>query len=262
MAAATTDASAPTPAEVRVINADEKGMGHGSMGWLEEDSKKFYSAPAQRNMGGITEVMKKHLIELEDDNDKLVIEIGSGSGQHVANYAKQCPTFIFQPTEYPGHPSPKAGPQDLDKILTSIQAYTQGLDNVKAPCFADASKLCDPEHTANICNCGEVAMIVAVNVVHVSPICVMEGILKGAVQLLKPKGKVLFYGPWSIEGVISGEGNIKFQQSLKVLNPEFGIRDVTELEQYLLSDLNGELSVVDKVYFEQSNNYAIVLQKK
>lgn len=188
-----TDVSPPI---VRVVNADDAGMGHGSMGWLEDDQDKFFSAPAERNMAGITEVLKKHLKEFESvkknndkeeenneqydiniKNDGLVIEIGSGSGQHVLNYAINCPSFIFQPTEYPGHPNPKAEAQNLNKILNSISLYTKNIPNIKEPCFTDASKL--SKELPILCEDNEAVMIIAVNVVHVSPICVMEGILNG-----------------------------------------------------------------------------------
>lgn len=238
----------------RVTNSEEVGMGHGRMGWLESSPAKFFSGAAQRNSPGIGKVLTKHLGDSQLDNG-LVIEVGSGSGQHVAHFAPLLPMLQFQPTEFAGLPNPLADCQDEERILASIAEYTKDLPNVLAPLALDASELA----SAPLCADGEAACIIAVNVVHISPHAVFEGIIQGAGKKLKPGvGVLIFYGPWAIDGVISGEGNQRFDQTLKNKDAAFGLRDTAELKR--LGSL-ANLEIVELVHFEESGNHAIVLRR-
>jgi len=242
---------ASTTEEIKVTNPDAKGMGHGSMGWLEEDPRKFFSAPATRNMGGIQEVLRKYLA---DEPGGLVLEIGSGSGQHVSAFAKTLPRLQFQPTEYPGHPNPRADPQDATQILESISAYTADIPNVLKPQLLDASSL----STWDVIPSSSLLAMIAINVIHISPPTVMEGILIGAGAKLKTGGRLFFYGPFAVEGKIEGDGNIEFQEKLKELNPEFGLRDTAVLRDFAASC---GLKLLEDVYFSERNNHMLCFQK-
>jgi len=67
------------------------------------------------------------------------------------------------------------------------------------------------------------------NVIHISPIAVLEGILSGAAKTLKPGGLMIFYGPFKEKGAHTGEGNQSFDERLRAENPEWGIRDVGDV---------------------------------
>ena len=62
----------------------------------------------------------------------LVLEIGSGTGQHVAHFAQAMPDLVFQPTE-----------MDTNKHA-SIEAWVEGLPNVRPPM----------EHVLGLCGAG------------------------------------------------------------------------------------------------------------
>ena len=186
----------------------------------------------------------------------LVVEVGSGSGQHVAHFAKLLPALTFQPTEYPGHPSPLAAPQDEEKILRSIGSYTSGLPNCRAGVALDATALV----ASDLCPDGSAAAVVAINVAHISPPVVLEGLVAGAGRKLAPGvGCLVLYGPWAVEGRVEGAGNQRFDAMLRRLDPSFGLRDTAELRR--LAQVHG-LQLVDMVHFPQSNNYALVLRKR
>ena len=96
---------------------DQPGMGHGKMGWLVSDPQVFWSSAAERNKAFIGETIADARF-LSVFADGIVLEIGSGSGQHVSFLATILPHLHFLPTEYPGHPSPRAQVRP-DLALTS-----------------------------------------------------------------------------------------------------------------------------------------------
>jgi len=245
------DLSASSNEEIRVKNPDDKGMGHGSMGWLEKDPRKFFSAAATRNVGGIQEVLRKYLA---DEPSGTVLEIGSGSGQHVTAFAQMLPQLQFLPTEYPGHPNPRADPQDAERIIESIHTYTADISNILKPQLLDASALVE----SDIGQDPSLLAMIAINVIHISPPSVMEGIIAGAGAKLKVGGRIFLYGPFAVAGKIEGDGNIAFQEKLKELNPEFGLRDTSVVASFAS---NYGLKLVEDVYFSESNNHMLCFEK-
>lgn len=228
-------------------------MAHGRMGWLEGDLTKFYSGAAARNAEGISAVLRRHLAGAPPG--ALVLEVGSGSGQHVAHFAHLLPHLAFQPTEFPGHPNPLAEPQDEGRILRSIDAYTRGLGNVRPAAPLDASALA----ASSLCEDGEAVCIVAINVAHISPPAVLGGLVAGAARKLRPGGCLVLYGPWAVDGAVAGEGNVRFDAMLRRKDPRFGLRDTAVLKA--LGVIFG-LELSETVFFEASNNHALVLVKK
>ena len=76
---------------------------------------------------------------------------------------------------------------------------------------------------------GPLTAVVAMNVIHIAPIAVAEGIVRGAGQALAPQGLLVFYGPFRENGVHSGEGNRRFDEGLRAENPAWGVRDLAEV---------------------------------
>jgi len=237
--------------ERRITNAEQAGMAHGRLGWLEADPLKFFSFAAERNKEDIVAVLLKHLGALACG---LVLELGSGSGQHVQRFAQALPRIQFQPTEFAGHPSPRAEKQEVARILGSIAAYCAGSANVMPPQEQDATVLAASAVVAD----EAVDAVVSINIIHVSPPAVLQGILAGAGAKLKPGGLLVFYGPFQRDGVITGEGNQRFQVMLQELDASFGIRDITEVKAQAAPF---GLSLLEEIHIESSNNYINVFRK-
>jgi SAM-dependent methyltransferase len=172
-------------------------------------------APAfQRNHDAIWTAIAGRLSETSGD----VLEIGSGTGQHAVAFAALTPRLTWWPSDiYPSH-------------LASIVAWHRhaGLANLRAPQRID---LTDPNWTwaAEGRDGGELAAIICINVLHISPWLVSENLISGAGRLLRAGGQLLIYGPFMVDGHHNAPSNEDFDTSLRAENPVWGVRDVRDL---------------------------------
>jgi len=161
---------------------------------------------AERNKQPILEVLARVL-----PSTGRVLEIGSGTGQHVAHFAKALPALIFQPSEMDetSHPSIRAW------ILH------EKLTNVEAPLAFDVTRHPWPLREADA--------IICINVIHISPWEATLGLIRGAGELLPPGGVLVTYGPYRRGGVHTAPSNEAFDASLKGRDPRWGVRDMEEV---------------------------------
>ena len=168
------------------------------------DERQTAPSP-ERNKGPILEVLRRVM-----PARGLVLEIGSGTGQHVAHFAAALPSLAFQPTE-----------MDVTKH-GSIRAWVQELGNVRPPIALDASRLPWPIDSADA--------IVCINVIHISPWATTLALMEGASAILPPDGVLVTYGPYRRGGQHTAPSNEEFDGWLKSRNPEWGVRDMEEVE--------------------------------
>ena len=202
---------------------------------------KFYSGPAERNKQPILEILQQYLLPQQDDQHSsslnssggsTILEICSGSGQHVQHFAREFPSLQFLPTEYPGYPSPGAKqPQDLEAILGSIVAYSKGIPNILPPVLLDVTSTEWPTGGK-----GNVVAIVCINLCHIAPMKVTEALFAGAEHTLPSGGLLFLYGPFKFgSGPAVPESNAQFDAKLHQIDPAFGIRNVLELDSLAAS---------------------------
>ncbi len=68
------------------------------------------------------------------------------------------------------------------------------------------------------------------NVLHISPWAVSQNLFAGAGRLLRGGGHLFIYGPFKRGGQHTAPSNADFDESLRARNPEWGVRDVDDLE--------------------------------
>ncbi|CAN5197398.1 DUF938 domain-containing protein [soil metagenome] len=138
----------------------------------------------------------------------LVLEIASGSGEHVVHFAKAFPGLTFQPSD----------PEDA--ALQSITAWTQdsGLTNLRPPVMLDASSDHWPVTAADAVLC--------INMIHIAPWRAARGLFRGAAKLLHTGVPLYLYGPYRRAGVVTAPSNEAFDASLQSRNAEWGLRDL------------------------------------
>jgi SAM-dependent methyltransferase len=175
-------------------------------------------APAfHRNRGAIWSVLQRFLEGKSGD----VVEAGSGTGQHVVDFARHTPDITWWPS-------------DLNaQHLKSIDAWRAhaGLPNIRPPLRID---LADPAWCAQMHDGSGPEKLLAVfcaNVIHIAPWRVAEGLFEGAGRYLRTDGRLFLYGPFKRGGKHTAVSNAVFDTSLRERDAEWGVRDVDDLKK-------------------------------
>lgn len=171
------------------------------------DDGRLLAPAAQRNEQPIIDALSPMLA----GRSGLMLEIGSGTGQHATAWARAFPNLDWQPSD------------PFDSHLDSCRAWMAhaGLPNLRAPVWLDAAE--------PWLDLGPLAGVISVNVVHISPWVVTKGIIQGASDAVQPGGLVIFYGPFKEDGQHTGDGNARFDESLRAQDPAWGIRDIGDV---------------------------------
>ncbi len=144
-----------------------------------------------------------------------VLEVGSGSGQHVMALGAAFPSFTWWPSDREA------------RHLESIEAWRDetGLENVRPAALVDAAVERWDAGPGGADGVGDLAGILVINVLHIAPIAVTTGILAAAGRRLAPGGRLMIYGPFLIDGHFNAESNKRFDTDLKARDPAWGLRD-------------------------------------
>ena len=147
-----------------------------------------------------------------------VLELGSGTGQHITEFAGRAPHLTWWPSDI------------MDAHLASIAAWRKqaGLANLREPQRVD---LTDPDWTwqGESGSGNPLAAMTCNNVLHISPWVVSRNLIGGAGRLLRPGGHLFVYGPFKRGGEHTAPSNAEFDASLRARNPAWGVRDIDDL---------------------------------
>jgi SAM-dependent methyltransferase len=189
----------------------------GKDGRPVEPDGRLDAAAFHRNHAPIWQVLEPFLRDKTGD----VVEAGSGTGQHVVNFARRTPQIVWWPSDL--------NDQHL-KSISAWRAYTQ-LPNIREPMRIDLSDpdWCPAMHDGT--GPGKLLAVFCANVIHIAPWHVAEGLMAGASKYLRPDGRLFLYGPFKRDGQHTALSNAVFDTSLKTGNPEWGVRDVEEVER-------------------------------
>lgn len=194
------------------------------------------SAPAAlRNREPILEVLRAAL-----PNHGLVLEIASGTGEHVTYFAEAMPDLEWQPSD------PQADAR------ASIAAWTEAkaLTNVRAPLELDVHHRPWPVD--------DVAAILCINMVHISPWSATEALMAESAGLLPTGGLLYLYGPYVQADVSSAQSNIAFDASLRQRNPDWGLRNL----EVVIGVAAASGLMLDKVVEMPANNLSVLFRRK
>ena len=201
-------------------------------------------APAfHRNHRAIWTVLQPFLAGKSGD----VIEAGSGTGQHVVDFARRTPEITWWPS-------------DLNaQHLKSINAWRAhaGLSNIRPPLRIDLSDAmwCPEMHGGS--GPSELLAVFCANVIHIAPWRVAEGLFAGAARYLRADGRLFLYGPFKRHGKHTAISNAVFDTSLRARDAEWGVRDVEALEK-----LAGSVGLVLQEIAEMpANNLILVFSR-
>jgi SAM-dependent methyltransferase len=164
---------------------------------------RLHSPAVARNRDAILEVLRGIL-----PTRGLVLEIGSGSGEHAAHFAAALPRLTFQPSDTDANARASVDAWIARRRLPNVNRAA-ALDATRPPrpvCWADA--------------------IVCIDMLHVAPWAATEGLFYQAYDLLQPGGALYLYGPFLREGVETAPSNLAFDVRLRAQNRDWGLRDL------------------------------------
>jgi Protein of unknown function (DUF938) len=165
-----------------------------------------HAPAAVRNRQPILDVLRQHL-----PDGGLVLEVASGSGEHVMHFAAALPNLVFQPSD----------PDGAARASIDDWARTTGLGNVRPAVALDAQSKAWPVERADAVLCS--------NMIHIAPWPAATGLIAGAGRLLSADGLLYLYGPYRRHGRHTAPSNDAFDSDLRHRNPAWGVRDVEEV---------------------------------
>ena len=193
-----------------------------------------YSAAAERNKGPILDVLQRVL-----PDKGLVLEIASGTGQHMLHFAAALPGLRWQPID--------ADPEAQESI--SLSVATADLNNVNVALQLDVLKAPWPIREADALLC--------INMIHISPWAATVALFDGARDMLSA-GNVLFvYGPYRCNERHTAPSNEAFDASLRARNPEWGVRDLEAVTKTAAT----AGFVCEDVIKMPANNFSVIFRK-
>ncbi|GJL83234.1 MAG: SAM-dependent methyltransferase [marine bacterium B5-7] len=175
---------------------------------------KQYAPAFERNRQPITDALIQAL-----DGCSRLLEIGSGTGQHVAWFAREFPSITFYPS-------------DLPTSIDSIEAWREeaGLDNIQPARVIDL--LSEPASEISGINPDA---IISINTLHIVSWQGVEALFATASRTLPPGGVLFVYGPFKFKSRALEPSNIEFDRWLKERDSNSGIRCFEDVNQ-LASD--------------------------
>lgn len=191
------------------------------------------SAAAERNKDPILQVLRRVL-----PSSGLVLEVASGTGQHVEHFARALPGLLWQPSD----PDPEC--------RASVRGRVKTLGNIRAPLDLDVVKRPWPVARADA--------IICINMIHIAPWAAAEALVAGAAQVLGPGGLLFLYGPYRRFGRHTAPSNEAFDASLRARDPAWGVRDLEAVVK--LAETAG--LALEEVVEMPANNLSVVLRQR
>jgi len=162
---------------------------------------KPYSESCERNQQPILVV----LTEVFADRS-LVLEIGSGTGQHAVYFGARFRHLIWQTSDLPGNHAGICAWIDEAKLT-----------NVLSPLSLDVSSDVWPSISVDA--------VFSANTLHIMAWPQVEAMFRGIGRVLSPNGILCIYGPFNYAGAFTSESNARFDTWLKARDAASGIRD-------------------------------------
>ena len=196
--------------------------------------RRQFSPSAARNRDPILAVLQRVLPAAG-----LVLELGSGTGEHAVHFAHHLSTLRWQPSD--------ADPAALASI-TDWVAHAASPNLLPPLCF-DLAATPWPVAAADA--------IVAINVLHYSPWSSTPALFAGAAEVLPVGGVVVCYGPYRRAGAHTAPSNAEFDEWLRSVDARFAVRDLEAVE----AEAQRCGFVLEDVVGMPANNFSLVFRR-
>lgn len=197
-------------------------------------TEKPYSEYAQRNGAPILEVLL-----MEFAASSRVLEIGSGTGQHAAQFAAAMPHLQWQTSD-----------RDESRGGISARVDDSDLPNLLSPLSLDVRTAVVPEQSYDA--------VFSANTAHIMSFGSVSKMFSLVGEALRDSGVFCLYGPFRQDGAFNTASNAAFHDNLRSRDPQMGVRDLEKLDEL------GEQNAMQRsrVYAMPANNHLVVWQRE
>ena len=202
------------------------------------DNRLFFSATL-RNRDCIGDVLSRIV------KKGSVLEIGSGSGEHGVFFQKRFPGIIWHTSD----------PELVHrKSISSWIEYENLTKKMPQPLEIDVEKIPwkIPLRLAH-----SLQGIVSINMIHVAQWSCTVALFRESGKLLKNGQFLMLYGPFRIDNKHTSKSNYLFDNSLKMQNNLWGIRNLEEVSEE--GKKNGFFQ--EEIIGMPANNFSIIYRK-
>jgi SAM-dependent methyltransferase len=137
-----------------------------------------------------------------------VLEVASGTGEHVVHFAAALPALTWQPSD----------PEPAYRRSIAAHARAAGLANLRPPLDLDAASAPWPIRRTDA--------ILCINMIHIAPWAATLGLMEQAGRILAPGGPLFLYGAFRENGRHTTDSNAAFDADLQMRDPRWGVRDL------------------------------------
>ncbi|SFL85412.1 DUF938 domain-containing protein [Marinobacter zhejiangensis] len=167
--------------------------------------EKPFSQACENNKRPILEQLQRFL-----PSHGLVLEIGTGTGQHAIYFATALPALHWQPSDQP----------DVVGYCQPWLAEFTGT-NLLAPLSLNVAASPWPLAHADA--------VFSANTSHIMSWPEVEAMFAGVANLLPAHGVFCLYGPFNYQGRYTSDSNRAFDEHLKAQKSTMGLRDMDDL---------------------------------
>ena len=203
-----------------------------------EDARQYAPSTA-RNRDVIRDVFREHML-----NSGTILEVASGTGEHGVYITDGLPGLNWAFTDFDAN----------FRRSQSAWITHEARANLSGPYILDASAA-DWGTEIEALNLDG---MVCINMIHIAPFEVCQGLFAGAGRLLKSGQRLFLYGPYRRDGKQTSPSNEVFEDWLKARDGRFGVRDLESQILPLASRNNLELAhIIDM----PANNFVLIFEK-
>ena len=194
-----------------------------------------------RNRESIAAVLSNYI-----SPNSFLLEIASGSGEHGVFFQKKFPSITWQTSD----------PELVHRNSINSWIMHEGLYS-KMPKPLDIDVEMRPWSINNRL-AALIKGIVCINMIHISPWSCTRSLFEESKKYLDQSNFLMLYGPFLRKEKQTSESNLNFDQSLKIQNPLWGLRNLEDVN--VIASENG--FNLDNVIDMPANNLSVIYRIK
>lgn len=189
-----------------------------------------FSQACENNKQPILEQLRRFL-----PDSGLILEIGTGTGQHAVYFAAALPQLQWQPSDRP---------EAVETCRPWLAEVTTC--NILPPLSLDVAATPWPLQRAD--------GVFSANTAHIMAWPEVEEMFAGVARLLPEGGRFCLYGPFNYQGRYTSDSNRNFDSFLKAQHEAMGLRDIADL---LALAAKVGLALVDDIAMPANNRFLV-----